>query len=120
METTIAYVKNYKPTYLEEYKTYASVSSFRLEMRNVLKNRFPEIYFSKSPIEDAKNMGCYLFGQPDKWKGVVGIRINGNNVTVVTDYRNILDKDTLKDIFDKILGYLKNEDIIEDYIIVAE
>ena len=120
MKTTIAYVKNYKPVYLETYNTYASVSSFRLEMRNVLKNRFPEIYFGKSPVKDAKNMGCYLFGQPDKWKGVIGIRINGNNVTVATDYRNILNKNTLREIFNKILEYLKNKQIIEDYIIVAE
>ena len=116
-----ACVKKYKPVYLEGYKTYTSDSSFRSEMRNVLKNKFPEIYFSESPIENAKNLGCYLFGQPDKWEGVIGIRVNeDSNVVIMADYSKTLDKNTLKKIFDKILGYLKNKDIIEDYIIITE
>jgi len=63
----------YNPVKIEE-GIYASPASFRLEMRNFMKQEMSDFYFDKNLLfEPAKNFGCFLFGQKNIWKGVVGI-----------------------------------------------
>ena len=118
MKTVIAVVENYKPVYLEDHETHVSLSSFRLELRECLKTFLPEIYFNKD-VDFAKNLGCYLFGQPGKWKGVIGIDIKGNTeaneIEIYVDYRNKLDIDFIKDLFTEVLCKLKRDEIIKNY-----
>ena len=62
----------YQPVKVENM--YASPASFRLEIREFMKQEMPEFYFDKNVLyEPAKNFGCFLFGQKNIWKSVIGI-----------------------------------------------
>jgi len=116
-------VKNYKKVEVME-GIYASAGSFMLEMRNCLKREFPEVYFDNDETLPAKNIGCFIFGQPDKWKSVLAIRYeNDDNSKETADIIVRLDKYRCPDSF-KIgtiiavkmtLEKLKEEGIIEDF-----
>ena len=117
--TKIVKITNYHPTYLPKYHTYASLGSFRLDLRNSLKQHNPDAYFTKSPIDGIKNMGYYLFGQPKLWKGVIGLETHGdvkkNTIIVYLDYRNVYDVEKVKDILRPALDYLFESKIIDGY-----
>jgi hypothetical protein len=53
------------------YKPFrgASPVSFKTDLRQIAKNN--KLYFKKA--ENAKNVGCILFGQKDIWKGLFGM-----------------------------------------------
>ena len=118
-KTIIAVIKNYHPLYIEDYDMHVSLSSFRLDLRESMKRDNSAVYFGPSPVEGPKNMGCYLFGQPNVWKGVIGITPKGdadiNTIEVYADFRNVLDVEKLQDIFRPILGRLYERNIIEGY-----
>ena len=118
-KTKIVEVKNYHPVYLKDYDMYASISSFRLELRETMKRKNSAVYFGPSPVEGPKNMGCYLFGQPNSWKGVIGLVLEGdtevNTIEVYADSRNVLDLENLQDIFRPVLDFLYERNIIDGY-----
>ena len=122
--TILIKVKNYHPAYINEAGVYASLASFRMELRGFLKHHNPGVYFGPSPVEGPKNMGCYLFGQPDTWKGVIGIVPEGtpedNNIEVYVDFRNILEKDKLLKIMASSLRAMKKEGIIDDFELIFD
>jgi len=115
----IVKVINYHPVYLPKYRTYASLGSFRLDLRDTFKRYNQDAYFTKSPIEGIKNMGCYLFGQPELWKGVIGLEPHGgvkeNTIIVYLDYRNICDVEKVKDMLRPALDHLFESNIIDGY-----
>ena len=117
--TKIIKVNNYHPVYLSKYHTYASFGSFMLDLRNAFKRYNQDEYFTKSPIEGIKNMGCYLFGQPKLWLGVIGIEPHGdvkkNTIIVYLDYRNVYDVEKVKDMLRPALDYLFESKIIDGY-----
>lgn len=118
-KTTIVVIKNYHPLYIEDYDMHASITSFRLDLREVMKQTNRKAYFSPSPVEGPKNMGCYLFGQPNVWKGVIGILPEGNvdinTIEVYADFRNILKLEKLQKILSPALKELTRRIVIDDY-----
>ena len=124
MKTNLFKIKNYHPVYIEDYDMYSSISSFRLDLREGLKKYNPSYYFSKSLNEHAKNKGCYLFGQPDAWKGVIGITWRGdeeaNEIVVYVDNRNAIPIEELKEELKIVLKVFKDRDIINDYEVMQD
>ena len=119
LNKNIVKIKNYHPVYMDEYKCYASLGSFRLDLRNAFKEKNSDAYFSKSPTDGLKNMGCYLFGQSGLWKGVLGMNVTGdakeNTIILYLDYRNVYDVEKVKDILRPALDYLFESKIIDGY-----
>ena len=93
------------------------VGSIRLDLRVVLKEVFPDIYFKSSPDGYSKNLGCHLFGQPKVWKGVIGISIIGDKDVEVyyEKYRSPLNKEEIQEILMPVLDVLKKDGVIKDY-----
>jgi len=124
LKTNIVKVVNYHPAYLEDYDTYASLGSFRLDLRETMKKQNSSKYFSESPVSDAKNLGCYLFGQPNTWKGVIGIIPEGdeknNEIIVYVDFRFTLKPGFIKDLLRPVLDHMYNNGIIDGYEFIKE
>ncbi len=96
------------------------VGSIRLDLRITLKEVFPVVYFKSSPDGYSKNLGCHLFGQPDVWKGVVGvIPLSNKDVTVYYEnYRSPLSKEEVQEVLSPVLDVLKKDGVIKDYKII--
>ena len=124
LKTNIIKVKNYHPVFIEEAGCYASLSSFRMDLRGFLKEYNKDAYFARSPLGGVKNMGCYLFGIPQRWKGVIGIEVNGdekeNTITIYLDHRHVWGPDDIKDILRPALDAMYEEGIIDGYEIIKE
>lgn len=119
MKAELFKVKNYHPDYIPEIKVQFAIESFLFELREVMRTCNKEFYFSKSPKENVKNMGCYLFGQKDKWKAVISIQPKGNadqnEIIIKINNKIAVSNKIVVDNFVKILDMLKFEGIIDDY-----
>jgi len=120
----IVEVKGYIPVVYNG--KHVSPCSFRLDLREVMKKYMPDVYFRK--LETVKNFGCYLFGIPDEWKGLIGIecRDTGDNkadiVVYKEDFRDIekLDKEIDKAIIKAIELLKEKYGCLEDYIVKGD
>jgi len=124
LKTDIIKVKNYHPVFIEETGCYASLGSFRMDLRNYLKEHNKNAYFARAPIGGVKNMGCYLFGIPQRWRGVVGIEISGdekeNEIIISLDHRHVWGPDDIVDILRPALDAMYEEGVIDRYEIIKE
>ena len=120
-------VKGYKLAKIGD--NYASPASFRLELREACKRSAGgAFYFQKDRNKVAKNFGCFVFGQPDTWKGVLGIEYeepkNGEaDITIYVDKFRISNPEDIhkvKVMVKEALEYLKKEKLIESYISYKE
>ena len=99
----------------------ASPGSFKLDLRETLKRYVRStLYFEKNQY--AKNFGCFVFGQPDKWKGVLGIEYQEpqgeyiNIIIYIEKYRTPEeDVPKIKKIIQEGLKHLKRRGFIKDY-----
>ena len=95
--------------------------SFKLTLRAACKDAAQELYFSNPPVEGVKNMGCYVFGQPDVWASIIRFMPGENPGEVKVEW-DIFRAPRDGEIRDKILTLLKRglellrrEGVIEDY-----
>jgi len=104
------------------YKNPYGPQNFRLEMRTVLKEKMSDRYFQIVTKEYKLNLGCYLFGKPNAWKGVLGLDIKSEDEVHVW-YDNFRMNEDIKDltletVYD-IFIELKNANIINSYTIIS-
>ena len=120
-------IKNYD--LIEVHKNvYASPASFKLDLRNACKNNL--LYFSKNIKKynkNIKNFGCFIFGQPNTWKGIFGMfyqKIKEKNksdiIIYIEEYRIPQSKDEKLEekvitLIENGLEYLKNERVVENF-----
>jgi len=100
-------------------RTFSSPGSIRFDLRIMAKRNAH--YFDKVE-EPVKNFGCYLFGQPAIWKGVVGVKVVSENkgIADVDVYYDSFRTDEeklplIKEVIKESLDALKGARFIEGY-----
>ena len=100
------------------YNGYSvSYTNFRLALRNYFKR--DKRYFNKG-YKPAKNYGCYIFGQPNTWKGILSIdNPHDGEVRVIIDMvRDTYNaEDDFKNILKNLFAEMKKDGVIEDYVV---
>jgi len=118
----------YQPIKIDN-ETYASPSSLRLDLREYFKQTMPNIYFKQDEkYKPAKNLGCFLFGQPNTWKGLINIRIDNiindktkkSEISILIDDYRIFDEKLKQEIIKLMQEIIKNMDKTEKYIEIKE
>jgi len=121
MKEKIFLVKQYHLPKIEG--VLASPGSFKLELRETLKKYVCSTIYFKKDVAYTKNFGCFVFGQPNAWKGVFGIEYqepNGEYVDItiyIEKYRcpeEYMPK--IKTMIKEGLESLKKRGFIKDYI----
>ena len=120
----VALVKNYVPS--SDGDRFSSLCGFKKILRDGFKKVSSDTYFSKSPVGiKAKNMGCYLFGQPHVWEGILRLKCNGhdvsNTLTILVDkWRTDMDIDEIGDLLKPVLEYLQEHGYIFAYDLLQD
>jgi hypothetical protein len=97
---------------VEEYnppKGFYGESSIRLLFRLIMRSKFSKYYFSKD-LSDEFNNGCILFGVPDKWKGLLGIRFESEDSIkfVLDEFRVKIEEMYYREMFKALEGVLEH------------
>jgi hypothetical protein len=87
----------------------ASPSSFKLDLRQIAKRN--KLYFKKA--ENAKNVGCVLFGQKDIWKGLFSMAFDAPDNSGYSKIEIMLDnyrgaKQEIKDAKELLISALRD------------
>ncbi len=120
----VALVKNYVPS--SDGDRFSSLCGFKKVLRDTFKKVNSDVYFSKCPTGiKAKNMGCYLFGQPHVWEGILKIKCNGhdvnNTLTILVDkWRTDMDIGEIEIMLKPILEYLQEHGYIFTYDLIQD
>lgn len=99
--------------------TFAAPGSIRLDLRIMAKRN---AHYFDEVEEPVKNFGCYMFGQPDRWKGVVGIKVvdEKKGVADIDIYYDKFRTDEkklplIKELLKESLGNLKKSGFIDNF-----
>ena len=121
MNSTEVIVKVYNYVPVVEGSKFNELSSFKGLLRNTFKTTSSDVYFSKCPNSPRiKNMGCYLFGQPRSWDGILKILYKGHGVDNVIDivvkkWISEITDAKIKDMLKPVLEYLQEHGYIYEY-----